>query len=168
MTEIYSVGANVRKADPWMALSPSRKSGNILNTIDKTVHGFKRRTIGPVFSDQGLKQLEHRIVNNIQRFISLLPTSNDGNIRVTTDPAGWGPAQEMAHLCDWLAFDVISDIAYGEGLNMLQSPEMRWIPKVYTKMSHRSMMVKIFFPIAWLELECLLIDCTGAHATQNP
>ncbi|RMJ21118.1 hypothetical protein PHISP_08011 [Aspergillus sp. HF37] len=68
MADIYSVGANVRKADPWVALSPSRRSGNILNTIDRTIHRFKRRTIGPIFSDNGLNQLENRIRANIQRF----------------------------------------------------------------------------------------------------
>lgn len=147
MADIYSVGANVRKADAWIALSPSRRSGNTLNTIDKTVHRFKRRTIGPVFADQGLKKMEERILTNIQRFTARVPVSEDGASTIQ-DKAGWGPAQDMAHLCDWLAFDVISDIAYGEGFNMLQSPEMRWIPRVYTKLSRRSMMVWAS-PPAW-------------------
>lgn len=144
MSDIYSVGVNVRKADPWIALSPSRRSGNILNTIDKTIHGFKKSTIRPLFSDHGLRQLEDRIVGKIERFTSLLPASID-DAAVAQDADGWGPAQDMAALCDWLAFDVMSDIAYGKELSMLQSPEMRWIPKVYTKMSQRSMMVRVSY-----------------------
>ncbi|BCS27712.1 cytochrome P450 [Aspergillus puulaauensis] len=144
MAAIYSVGANVRKPDAWVAFSPSRRSGNILSTVDKTIHAFKRRVIGPVFSDRGLQQFEGRILANVERFTSRLLVSDE----IVPQPvlegegkeAGWGPEQDMAVMCERLAFDVISDIVYGKGLDMLQTPGMRWITDAYTEMSRRSSM----------------------------
>lgn len=57
MTKIYLASTNMHKASIWMALSPSRNSKNILNTINKTIHRFKRWTSSG-------KQLKHCIINN--------------------------------------------------------------------------------------------------------
>lgn len=148
---IYSVGANVRKPDAWVAFSPSRRSGNILSTVDKTIHAFKRRAIGPVFSDRGLQQVEGRIFTNVQRFTARLRVSDEVAVPSPEDKhdkrdgEAWGPEQDMALLCERLAFDVISDIVYGKGLDMLQTPGMRWISDAYTEMSRRSSMVCLDF-----------------------
>lgn len=151
MAGVYSVGANVRKPDAWVAFSPSRRSGNILSTVDKTVHAFKRRAIGPVFSDRGLQQLESRIIGKVERFTALLQVSDEAVPKPAQENQdsekgqegndGWGPEQDMALLCERLAFDVISDIVYGKGLDMLETPGMRWITDAYTAMSRRSSMV---------------------------
>lgn len=154
MAGIYSVGANVRKPDAWVAFSPSRRSGNILSTVDKTIHAFKRRAIGPVFSDRGLQQVEGRILANVQRFTARLRVSDEVAVPSPEDKQDkqgeqreetWGPSQDMALLCERLAFDVISDIVYGKGLDMLQTPGMRWISDAYTEMSRRSSMVWLDF-----------------------
>lgn len=151
MAGIYSVGANVRKPDAWVAFSPSRRSGNILSTVDKTIHAFKRRAIGPVFSDRALQQFEGRILANVQRFTSRLLVSDEivpqPALEDERKEAGWGPEQDMAVMCERLAFDVISDIVYGKGLDMLQTPGMRWITDAYTEMSRRSSMVCPIFSL---------------------
>ncbi len=115
MVGIYSVGANVRKPDAWVAFSPSRRSGNILSTVDKTIHAFKRRAIGPVFSDRGLQQVEGRIFTNVQRFTARLRVSDEVAVPSPEDKhdkrdgEAWGPEQDMALLCERLAFDVTRD-----------------------------------------------------------
>ncbi|KAL2823230.1 cytochrome P450 [Aspergillus cavernicola] len=145
--EIYGTRANVRKSDPWMALSASRRSPNILSVIDKSVSSFKRRTLAPVFNDNGLKHFEDRIIGHVKRFTALLdpgsastePTVPRGGEEKAENGNTWGPVVDVADVSNWFAFDAISSISYGRSFRMLESPEMRWLPTVYTVMSRRSM-----------------------------
>lgn len=72
MTTIYGTRANVRKSENYATMSASRKTPNTISATDKTVHGFKRRIMSQVFSDQGLRAVEDRFMARISDFISLL------------------------------------------------------------------------------------------------
>lgn len=134
MTEIYGVRANVRKTDGYAALGLSRRCPNSLVAIDKGLHGFKRRIMAQVFSEQNLKQMEERILDNVTDFVSLLGSDSEA-LR------GWGPPKDVAQACTWMTFDIIADLCYGEDLNLLQVEDMRWFPSVFRKISQRGMMV---------------------------
>ncbi|KOS42691.1 hypothetical protein ACN38_g6432 [Penicillium nordicum] len=137
MADIYNAGANDCKVDAWAVYSASRRSPNILSVVDKNVHAFKRRTMASAFSDRGLKDIEGQILNHIQKFTTFLcPKSAESS----EEPNGWPSPINVATVCDWLAFDLIGDITYGRSFGMLDSPNKRWVPPVYTKMSHRGMM----------------------------
>ncbi|OQD78911.1 hypothetical protein PENANT_c072G07632 [Penicillium antarcticum] len=129
MSAIYSTRANVRKTETYAAMSASRRTPNTISATDKTVHGFKRRIMSQVFSDQGLRAIEDRFMARINDFIPLLS--------VGTDEKEWGRPKEMASMCSWLAFDIISDLSFGEHFNMLKSPELRWFPSVIQKLAQR-------------------------------
>ncbi|KAJ5151733.1 hypothetical protein N7492_010028 [Penicillium capsulatum] len=144
LDDIYGIHANVRKADGWVAYSASRRSPNILSAIDKNVHGFKRRTLATALSDRGLKELEGRILEHVDDFTTILGT-DDGSL---SDPSGWKQPTPVATMCNWLAFDIMGDITYGKSFDMQQSPALRWIASVYSKMSHRGMMC-IVQPKVW-------------------
>ncbi|RAH44190.1 cytochrome P450 [Aspergillus brunneoviolaceus CBS 621.78] len=133
MTEIYGVRANVRKTDGYAALGLSRRCPNSLVAIDKGLHGFKRRIMAQVFSEQNLKQMEERILDNVTDFVSLLGSDSEA-LR------GWGPPKDVAQACTWMTFDIIADLCYGEDLNLLQVEDMRWFPSVFRKISQRGMM----------------------------
>lgn len=138
LDDIYGVRANVRKTDTWAAYSASRRSPNILSAIDKNVHAFKRRTIAGALSDRGLKKLEERILGHIKDFVALLGTG-DGT---SEDARGWMHAKPIATMCEWLSFDIIGEITYSRSFDMLHSPQLRWLPSVYSMMSLRGVMVR--------------------------
>ncbi|KAJ6021301.1 cytochrome P450 monooxygenase [Penicillium herquei] len=136
MNTIYSTRANVRKTETYVAMSASRRTPNTISSTDKTVHGFKRRIMSQVFSDHGLRSVEERFLPRINDFVTLLW---DGNVKGSTkeDESVWGSPRNMATMCGWLAFDIISDLSFGEHFNMLKSPELRWFPSVISKLAQR-------------------------------
>ncbi|CAG7989284.1 unnamed protein product [Penicillium salamii] len=135
MNAIYGTRANVRKADTYAVMSASRRTPNTISATDKTVHGFKRRIMSQTFSDHGLRNVEERLMARIDDFITPLADGSQPGSHGTQD--GWGSPRNMALMCNWLAFDIISDLSFGEHFNMLKSPELRWFPSVITKASHR-------------------------------
>lgn len=159
MNAIYGTRANVRKADAYAVMSASRRTPNTISATDKTVHGFKRRIMSQTFSDHGLRNVEERLMARIDDFIAPLADDSQPGSHGTQD--GWGSPRNMALMCNWLAFDIISDLSFGEHFNMLKSPELRWFPSVITKASHRMVIV------CFLVLDCgsLTDFCYSGHDT---
>ncbi|PLB46346.1 cytochrome P450 monooxygenase [Aspergillus steynii IBT 23096] len=129
MGVIYGARANVHKAEGYASMSASRRTPNTITAVDKTVHGFKRRIMGQVFSDPGLRSVQERFLMNIRDFTALLchddrPWSTGSG----ESEDGWGPTKDMGRICGWLAFDIISGLCYDEDFHMLHSPELRWFP----------------------------------------
>lgn len=63
---IYGVRANVAKSEGYSSLSASRQTPNTLTATDKATHGFKRRILAQVFSTEGIKAIEERLLVNIR------------------------------------------------------------------------------------------------------
>jgi hypothetical protein len=53
---------------------------------------------------------------------------------------------DLAPLCDYLAFDVISDLCYGESLNMLASGRYRHFPRITKMLGRRNAVVSFALP----------------------
>lgn len=157
MSAIYSTRANVRKTDTYAAMSASRRTPNTISATDKTVHGFKRRIMSQIFSDQGLRAVEDRFIPRINEFTSLLWDGGEKGQHGTNEEE-WGSPKEMASMCGWLAFDIISDLSFGEHFNMLKSPELRWFPLVIHKLAQRVTIVcyVISFRMVGALLTCYL------------
>ncbi|KAJ5081335.1 hypothetical protein NUU61_009599 [Penicillium alfredii] len=155
MPEIYGIKANVRKANEWVALSASRRTPNVLSVVDKQLHAFKRRTLAHVFYDQNMKHIEDRIIEKIKGFTDLLGSADDG--LPVKEKNSWGSPTPMTNPCNWLSFDIISDLTYSQSFNMLKSPELRWVPEVYTSMSYRSMVCLIQPKIFECKLDRVLL-----------
>ncbi|PWY92800.1 cytochrome P450 [Aspergillus heteromorphus CBS 117.55] len=150
MNDIYGVRANVRKSDGYASLSASRCTPNTVTTIDKGVHGFKRRIMAQVYTERSLKEIEDRILDNISDFVDVLGSESNAM-------TGWTAPKDIAQTCDWLTFDVISDLCYGEDFDMLHSSEMRWFPSVVRKIAQRSMMGLIQPKFFQLKLDTILL-----------
>ncbi|GKZ45356.1 hypothetical protein AbraIFM66951_007973 [Aspergillus brasiliensis] len=136
LSDIYAVRANVQKSDGYASMSPSRYTPNTLTAIFKNIHTFKRRILTQAFSDQSIKEMEGRIQENISSFLDILVSG-------TGSESGWSSPKNISEKCDWLAFDVITDLSYGNDLDMLNSPQMRWFPSVIRKISQRSLIFRL-------------------------
>ncbi|CAI7662010.1 unnamed protein product [Penicillium glandicola] len=144
MEAIYGVRANVVKSEGYSSLSASRHTPNTLTATDKTTHGFKRRILAQVFSTEGIKAVEERLLVNIRDFVNLLGKKGDefGIVKprfASEVDDGWTNTKHLAPMCDWVAFDVIGDLCYGKDFDMLHLPDMRWLPSVVLKITQRSM-----------------------------
>lgn len=99
-----------------------------------------------MFSTEGIKAIEERLLINVRDFVNLLGQQGDefGNIEPGVESksgSGWTGTKHLAPMCDWVTFDVISDLCYGNDFNMLHLPDMRWFPSVVLKITQRSMTV---------------------------
>lgn len=146
METIYGVRANVVKSEGYSSLSASRRTPNTLTAIDKSIHGFKRRILAQVFSTEGIKAIEERLLVNVRDFVNLLGKEGDelGVVKPGFDLKGsgdWTNTKHLAPMCDWVTFDVIGDLCYGKDFDMLHLPDMRWFPSVVLKITQRSMTV---------------------------
>ncbi|KAJ5117730.1 hypothetical protein N7448_011362 [Penicillium atrosanguineum] len=91
----------------------------ILSTLDDGEHAFKHRTISTMLAPGVMRNVEQQILPYIATFVDRLGESD----------------HDIQDLCNWLSFDIISDLLYGESFNLLQLPELRWLPEAYTAMS---------------------------------
>jgi hypothetical protein len=134
--EIYGVRSNVSKTDGYATMSPSSQP-NLISAVDKSVHAWKRRVISQAMSDSFLKEMQSRVVAHIRGFVAMLGSEADvPEGKPVLD--GWAPAKNLGVVCDWLTFDVISDLIYGKAGGMLHSPELRWLPGTFQRISQRS------------------------------
>ncbi|KAJ6014809.1 cytochrome P450 monooxygenase [Penicillium herquei] len=135
LKSIGALNANMQKAEGYTSFSASRKTPNTINAIDKKVHRFKRNIMSQVFSDQGLKTVEERFLTNVRDFIKLLAVND--NIE-PEHKDGWGSTKDMNAMCLYLAFDIISDLCYGNDFDMLNSPDQRWFLSAMKVISKRN------------------------------
>ncbi|CAG8226384.1 unnamed protein product [Penicillium salamii] len=138
MAEIYSRWANLSKTDGYSTLSISRKTGNTFSLVDKNVHAFYRRVSSQIYSDKSLKEVEPRIIAAIDNFLSILGSSGESQ-------DGWSSAKDVAPICNWLTFDIISDMCFGKPFGLLRSSDMRWYPEA-TRMILRRAIVALVQP----------------------
>lgn len=123
-------------------MSTSRTTPNTISAIDKPTHGFKRRIQSQVLSEAGLKTIEDRVVRHVQEFVKYLGSNEDaGESTSSRGQDGWGPEREMSESCNYMTYNVISDLCYGESLDLFHSSEMRWFPKAVALISRRVVMV---------------------------
>ena len=131
--QIYGVRANVSKSEGYATMSASR-TPNLISATDKSVHGFKRRVISQTMTEESLKGMETRIVSRIKTFVALLG-DEEGDNASGFDSDSWSPPKSFQVRADWLTFDVASDLIYGKPLGLLDSPDTRWLPSVFRKVS---------------------------------
>ncbi|KAE8414266.1 cytochrome P450 [Aspergillus pseudocaelatus] len=116
-TSLYSTMANVCKADSYVVM------------IDKTTHAFKRKILFQAFTENALKGVQDKTLSHISPFCDMLGTSPT-NV--------WGPSMDVAPLCDYLAFDVISNLCYGQSFNMPGDGRYHYVPKLTKTLSRRT------------------------------
>ena len=85
-------------------------------------------------TEESLKGMEPRIVALIEKFVALLGEGANDEAQ-SPDHEGWSPPRSFQVKADWLTFDVMSDLLYGKPLGLLDSPDARWLPSSFRKIS---------------------------------
>ncbi|KAK2749200.1 hypothetical protein FQN57_006815 [Myotisia sp. PD_48] len=111
------------------------------SVIDKLEHGRKRRLISQGLGDSALRASESTITTTIDKFLHVLAGADyaggeaykgDANVKE------WGPSKNMAETCNFLTFDVFSDLLLGKTFGMLNSSLNRYIIRGVESSSRRA------------------------------
>jgi hypothetical protein len=135
--QIYGVRSNVSKSEGYATMSPS-STPNLISAVDKNIHAFKRKVVAQAMTDQYLKTMQARILSHIEVFVSMLGSDTDVAGGPPVLEGTWAAPKDLSVAADWLTFDVISDLTYGKALGMLHSPETRWLPVAFKRISQRA------------------------------
>ncbi|PKY07215.1 putative cytochrome P450 benzoate 4-monooxygenase [Aspergillus campestris IBT 28561] len=114
---IYGHGNGFLKADFYDAFVSIRRG--LFNTRDRAEHTRKRKTVSHTFSMKSIGQFEQYIHHNIELFATQWTNlaKSQGNPKsgyVTIDALNW---------FNFLAFDIIGDLAFGAPFGMLKKGE---------------------------------------------
>lgn len=136
--------ARTVKSDGYQSMSTSRTTPNTISAIDKKTHSFKRRIQSQVLSEAGLKTVEGRVLGHVQEFVDYLGSDADAPMsEKTRDADGWGPSKNMSEACNFMTYNVISDLCYGESLDLFKACDLRWFPGAVALISRRVVMVGV-------------------------
>ncbi|PWY87438.1 cytochrome P450 [Aspergillus heteromorphus CBS 117.55] len=116
--DIYGFGRNTQKSKLYSAMV--HRAPNTLTLIDKKAHGRKRRIISQGLSDAALRRYQPAILKHITELCTVL---------TGTTPGEWSIPRNVAHYFNFLTFDIMSDVLFGEHYNMVTSEENRYVVK---------------------------------------
>ncbi|OQE74125.1 hypothetical protein PENNAL_c0084G11992 [Penicillium nalgiovense] len=117
LKEIYAFTKQVQKSAAYGAMV--HRAPNTLTLIDKKQHGRKRRTIAQGFGDNALRGFEDTIMGLVRTFCDSLVQD--------TSAGEWSSPQNMAKWSNYLTFDIMSSVIFGESFDLIGSPENRHI-----------------------------------------
>lgn len=110
---IYGHGNGFLKADYYDAFVSIQRG--LFNTRDRAEHTRKRKTIAHTFSTKSISQFEEYMTSNLNIFVKQWDTLSD-----TAQKAGQRYAKlDALHWFNYLAFDIIGDLAFGAPFGML-------------------------------------------------
>lgn len=126
-TEIYGFKSNTRKAHFYSAFPAQKGAWSTHSAIDKSLHARKRRVLSQAFSDAAMRGLQPHILSVIRTFTEAIgdfPSQlGIGEKKATST---WSTPKDMGSYANYMSYDVLGDICYGESFNTLESSENRF------------------------------------------
>lgn len=113
--QIYGHGNGFLKSEYYDAFVSIRRG--LFNTRDRAEHTRKRKTVSHTFSAKSVGQFEQYIHHNLEELQKQWDRRADQ--AVTQKDGGWYPMDAL-HWFNYLAFDVIGDLAFGAPFGMLE------------------------------------------------
>jgi cytochrome P450 len=145
---IYGHKANVRKSDFYTAFPANKNTFNVHSSIDKTAHARKRRVLSHAFSDGAMKSMEKFILDKVRVFCRVLPQAPLDLLHIqSSETKGWSAAQNMGSMSDYLAFDVMGELAFGKSFDMMESERNRFASTLVGNAAHRHLIVSSTHPV---------------------
>ncbi|PSN60393.1 benzoate 4-monooxygenase cytochrome-like protein P450 [Corynespora cassiicola Philippines] len=128
-TDIYGVRANTTRSSFYISWKRNEEDVHTINSTDPVVHAKKRKLLNLVFTEQSLRAFDPFIISHVDRWVELntMPAENgDGR---------WSKEINMAHSIDYLLFDILGDLCFGESLNIKEPGEnkLRKLPHLIAR-----------------------------------
>ncbi|KAK2625384.1 hypothetical protein QTJ16_004696 [Diplocarpon rosae] len=112
--EIYGHGNGFLKSEFYNAFVSIQRG--LFNTRDRAEHTRKRKTIAHTFSTKSIGQFEVYMHHNLEVFVKQWDT-------LATRAQGGFAKLDCLHWYNYLAFDIIGDLAFGQPFGMLEKGE---------------------------------------------
>lgn len=122
LREIYNTQANVQKSQVHEAFTHFFKTRMSMTTIDREEHAFKRRVNIKALTLNAIKDLEGRLIKNIDLFCA--------NLLDEVPSKSWNSAKDMSKWSAYLASDIQGDVTFTRNWNVLQSSENRNVVEI--------------------------------------
>ena len=126
LQDIYGFKSNVRKADFYLAFPAAKGAFSTHSAIDKAMHARKRRVLAQAFSDSAMRGLQPHILSVIRTFTHAIADFYGGNRLVEKAKGGWSTPRDMAQWTNYMSYDILGDICYGESFETLERPDNRF------------------------------------------
>lgn len=123
----------MKKGQLYVAAARLSQSSSTFSTVDKHTHGQKRRTLAPAFTAGSVDAMQEYILEHIRTFTQRL-----ANDKAHPTSSGYF---NIAKWANYLTFDVMGDIAFGKGFNMLSDNALHSVPKMIDQSLHRQLLV---------------------------
>ncbi|PGH20061.1 hypothetical protein AJ80_03711 [Polytolypa hystricis UAMH7299] len=122
LKEIYGYSKNYQKSANYGAMV--HRAPNTLTLIDKKAHGRKRRILSQGLSEAALRSYQPTILTHIRKLCAQLEGESE-MLKSDYESSKWSIAQNMGRWANYLTFDIMSDVIFGEGFGLLENPHNR-------------------------------------------
>lgn len=123
VSDIYGVRANTQKSRVYSAFKHFFAVPASLTTIDRRAHSYKRRVTSRALSTAAVRDLEELILQNVRRFVSLLPSSHESQAQ---DHHQWSQQTvDLSKSLQYLLSDIMGDVTFSKNWDTQASPANR-------------------------------------------
>lgn len=122
--EIYGHSKSFQKSTAYHIMV--HRAPSTFTATDRKLHAQKRRTLSQGFSATAIQGFEERILERVKALADQLAPKG---VTATKMDNEWSTVQDMSKWASYLAIDVILGIIFGQSMNLIQSPDYRFITK---------------------------------------
>jgi hypothetical protein len=129
MRDINATKSNTTKSDYYASFKHFFGGDALITTTDKPIHARKRRIISQALSLSNIKHMEEHILKNVRAFCKLLVEGEENShlAPATKSSDEWSPSRNVGVIANWLTLDLLGDIVFNEGFQLLKANNHRWL-----------------------------------------
>ena len=147
---IYGHGANTQKSEFYKCFRAAPNAISTLLATEKHHSARKRRVMGQAFSDNALRGLEQYVISHVDD----LMTRVDQEVSDSSKSGKWSPAVDFQKWCNYLVFDIMGDLVFGQSFGTLGSnPENREAIRLLGRAARRNYTVAALPAIVYSGVE---------------
>ncbi|KAI0011112.1 cytochrome P450 [Xylariaceae sp. FL0662B] len=142
--DIYSYPSKTKK--PFLKCGTFYNNGDVTNIFyerDPVEHGRMRKVLAPGFSGTSMKSHEHIIQQYVDMFVQKLS-------QLSSERHGLGV--DMTEAIQWLAFDVMGELTFGESFNAVASGQTHFWITLLNDSAHAAILPSLVRRVPYLVL----------------
>ncbi|KAF5563111.1 cytochrome P450 monooxygenase E-class group I [Fusarium phyllophilum] len=146
--DVYGHNKNVRKSLAYLAMV--HKTPSTFTLMDRHEHAWKKRILSQKLSDSAIRSFEPKITGMIDRFCEYVCPASTTKENTVSKPFN------MSEMCDYLFFDLVTSIVFGENFDLIRSPWYRHIPPALARSNERISVIVQWPYVVWRRMDKVL------------
>lgn len=124
LSEIYGHSKSFQKSTAYHIMV--HRAPSTFTATDRKLHAQKRRTLSQGFSATAIQGFEERILERVKALANQLAPKGPKASKMDNE---WSPVHDMSKWASYLAIDVILGIIFGKNVDLVESPDYRFVTK---------------------------------------